>query len=96
MQQKTGIIFIEENIILRGFVKEFAIKISNYIKQEIILLTDEEIKFYKKQKVCRIFRKEFSYDKNKENEFRLYQRIRDHRHYTGKFRGTSHNICNLR
>ena len=25
-----------------------------------------------------------------------YQKVRDHCHYTGKFRGASHDICNLR
>ena len=25
-----------------------------------------------------------------------YYKVRDHCHYTGKYRGTAHNICNLR
>ena len=35
-------------------VKELAVEISNYRKQEIIPLTDREIKFYERQKVCHI------------------------------------------
>ena len=48
MQQKTGIIFIEEKIVLKSFedFKELAIEIINYKEQEMIPLTDEEIKFY--------------------------------------------------
>ena len=25
-----------------------------------------------------------------------YQKVRDHCHYTGKYRGAAHDICNLR
>ena len=70
--------------------------IINYEKKEIIPLTDEETKFYEKQKVCYICKKEFSTDKNDKNAFKLYHKVRDHCHYTGKFRGAAHSICNLR
>ena len=98
MQQKTGIIFIEEKIVLKSFedFKELAIEIINYKEQEVIPITDEEIKFYEEQKECNVCTKEFCYDANKENEFKLYHKVRDHCHYAGKFRGTAHNICNLR
>ena len=62
----------------------------------MIQLTDEETKFYEEQKVCYICEKEFCTDKNDENEFKLKHKVRDHCHYTGKFRGATHNICNLR
>ena len=42
-------------------------KIINYEKKEIIPLTYEENKFYKKQEACPIYQKEFCYDKNDEN-----------------------------
>ena len=39
---------------------------------------------------------EFCANKNDENEFKIYQKVRDHCHYTGQFRGADHNTCNLR
>ena len=77
-------------------VKELAIEISNYKEQEIIPLTDKEIKFYERQKVCHICKKWFCYDKDKDSEFKLFRKVKDHCHFTGKFRGAAHNICNLR
>ena len=62
----------------------------------MIPLTNEETEFYENQKVCHIYKKELSTDKNDKNTFKLYHKIRDHCHYTGKFRGPVHNICNLR
>ena len=62
----------------------------------MIPLTDEETEFYENQKVCHICKKEFNTDKNDKNTFKLYHKVRDHCHYTGKFRGGAHSICNLR
>ena len=52
-------------------------------------LTNKEIKSYEKQKVCYICKENFCDDKNK-------KKVRDHCHFTGKFRGTAHSRCNLR
>ena len=62
----------------------------------MIPLTDNENRSYVKQKKSHICQKGFCYDKNKEKEFKLYQNVRDHCHYTGKFRRAAHSICNLR
>ena len=70
-----------------------AIKIINYEKKS---LTDEENEHYEKQKFCCIWKKEFNNDENDNNAFKLYHIVRDHCHYTGKFRGAAHSICNLR
>ena len=73
-------------------LKEHATKIINYEKKEIIPLTDEENDSYKKQKVCYICKKEFNTDKNEKNAFKLYRKVRDHCHYTEKYRGAAHNV----
>ena len=41
-------------------------------------------------------KKQFNTDKNDKNAFKLYHKLGDHCHYTGKYRGAAHNICNLR
>ena len=66
-----------------------AIKIINYEKKEMIPLTNEETESYEKQKFCYICKKKFS-------TYKKYRKVRDHCHYTRKFRGAAHNICNLR
>ena len=76
-------------------LKEIETEIINYEVKEMISSTDKENKSYEKQKECHICKEEFCYNKNKEKEFELYQKARDHCHYTGKFRGAAHSICNL-
>ena len=61
-------------------------------KKEMIPLTYEENKSYEKQKVCYIFNEEFSTD----DDNKKYHKVRSHCHYTGKYRGAAHNICNVR
>ena len=61
----------------------------------MIPLTDEEQKYYDSQKKCYICEKWFVYDKEKDT-YKNYKKVRDHCHFTGKFRGTAHSICNLR
>ena len=79
-----------------GDLKEFAKKIVNYEEKDMIPLTDSENKFYEEQEECHICQNEFCYDKNEKKKFKLYQKVRDHCHDTGKFRGAAHSICNLR
>ena len=78
-------------------LREHAMKIIDYQKKKkMIPLTDKDNVSYEKQKVCYICKKEFSTDENDKNAFKLYHKVRDHCHYTGKFRGAAHSICNLR
>ena len=56
----------------------------------MIPLTKKEEENYNNQKVCYICKKEFDTSDKK------HHKVRDHCHYTGKYRGAAHNICNLR
>ena len=76
-------------------LKELGTKIINYEEKEMIPLTDNENKFYEEQEKCHICQKEFCYDKNDKKTFKIYKKVRDHCHYTGKFRGAANSICNL-
>ena len=49
-----------------------------------------------KQKYCHICKRKFSCDQGDKSKYKVYHKVRDHCHYTGKFRGATHNICNLR
>ena len=72
-------------------LKEHATRIINHGEKKIIPLTEEEKINYNDQKVCYICKKEFdTIDKVRDHK------VRDHCHYTGKYRGAAHNICNLR
>ena len=55
-------------------------------KKEMISLTDEENKFYENQKFCYICKKRFTKDNKK---------VRDHCHFTGKYKGAAHNKSNM-
>ena len=53
-------------------LKELTTKIINYEEKEIKPITDKEIESSEKEKVCHICKKEFCYDKNGKNKFKLY------------------------
>ena len=73
-------------------LKKHATKIINYEKKEIIPLTKKEEKKHNKQKVCHICKKGFSTD----DSYKKYHKAKDHCHYTEKYTGAAHDICNLR
>ena len=71
-------------------LREHATKIINYEKKDMIPLTKKVEENYNNQKVCYICKKEFDKSDKK------HHKVRDHCHYSGKYRGAAHNICNLR
>ena len=71
-------------------LREHATKIINYEKKDMIPLTKKEEKNHNNQKVCYICKNEFDTSDKK------HHKVRDQCHYTGKYRGAAHNICNLR
>ena len=66
-------------------LKDHATKIIDFKKKTMIPLTKEEEDNYNKENICYICKIEFNNDK-----------VRDHCHFTGKYRGAAHNKCNLR
>ena len=60
----------------------------------MIPLTHEENNFYNEQDVCHICKETFFTDKNDKNYINKKQ-VKDHCHYTRKFRGAAHSKCNL-
>ena len=60
----------------------------SFYKRQMIELTLEEQKEFEDATYCHICKKAFG-DKKK------HRKVRDHDHYTGKYRGAAHSICNL-
>ena len=72
-------------------LKDHATKIIDFKKKNMIPLTKEEDDNYNKENICYIFKKEFN-----NNISSSECKVRDHCHFTGKYRGAAHNTCNLR
>ena len=71
--------------------KEHAKNIISFEKKEMLPLTKELLKSHQDPKVCYIWGKRIW---KKLSKSKNYQKVRDHCHYTGKYRGASHSICN--
>ena len=63
-------------------------------KKEMIPLTHEENNFCNKQEICYMCKENFCMDKDDKNYLNK-RKVKDHCHYTGKFIGAAHSICNL-
>ena len=76
-----------------GFLREYAKNITDFEKKKMLPLRKEKLNSHQDAKVCyicgKIILKKFSKSIN-------YWKVRDHCHYTGKYRGAAHSICNLK
>ena len=77
---------------IEKFCKDFATKVFNYENKDMITLTKKEEKHHNEQEVCYICKEEFSTD----DDDKKHPKVKNHCHFTGKYRGAAHNICNLR
>ena len=68
-------------------------KIIIFKKEKMKLLTKEQQKSYENRKTCHSCLKEIG---NKCLKDKQYHKDRDHCHYTGKYGGVAHRICNLK
>ena len=92
-ESKTKFNYYRKDDCMKKFSKDlrdYVTKIINYEKKKMISLTTEEKIYHNKQKICYICKREFN------NNDKKNYKVRDHCHYTGKYRGAAHNICNLR
>ena len=87
----------EDEDISEKFIKHLKMKTHSiyrkyYLKPKPLKLTPEEEKDFKSAKVCHICEQEFGVYEKTEEIFK----VRDHCHFTGKYRGAAHNQCNLK
>ena len=68
-------------------------KIINFKKKNMKLLTKEQQESYENAKLCYICKEIF---KDKYVKDKKYCKVRDHCHYTEEYRGAAHSICNLK
>ena len=71
----------------RESLREHAMKIINFKKKKMKLLTKEQQESYENAKICYICKEKFE---NKYLKNKNYRKVRDHCNYTGEYRGTAH------
>ena len=75
------------------FLREHAMKITKFKKKKMKLLNKEQQKSYENAKTCYICEWKFE---NKYLEDKKYHKVRDHCHWTEKYRGAAHSTCDLK
>ena len=77
------------------FLREHTMEIINVKKKKNEVInkqTNKQQKSYEKAKICYICKERF---KDKRAKNKNYRKVRDHCHYTRKYRGAAYNICYL-
>ena len=74
-------------------LREHAKDIIDFEKKNMFPLTKKRIKSHQNAKLCYICGKKILKKLSKSIN---YRKVRDHCHYTGKYRGATHSICNLK
>ena len=81
----------------KGCMKKFCISLReiviNFEKQKLLPLLEKELKLHQDSMLCYVCRKKFTKKLGKDKN---YRKIRDHGHFTGKYRGIANSICNSR
>ena len=82
----------ETNQLPQDFIRELISRVKqahlSLPKKEMIPLNSEEWKKFRESEVCWLCKKKFGE--------KTLSKVRDHCHYTGKFRGAAHQSCNLK
>ena len=71
------------------------IKYMNFEQKPMLPLSDDEEAQYDNAKVCFSCNEEFCIDKESK-DYKNYCKVRDHCHFTGKYRAAAHSISNLK
>ena len=74
-------------------LREHTIKMINFRRKKLKLLTKEQQESYENAKICYNCKEKFE---NKYLKDKKYCKVRDHCYYTGEYRGTAYSICNLK
>ena len=69
------------------FLREHQMRIINFKKKKMKLLTKEQQKLNENAKICYICKEKF------EN---IWKAKKEHCHYTGGYRGAARSICNIK